>query len=343
VIANKWGSLAMAALAALSLGAWRERPVRWLLAFLVLWTLLWYFGTHRVDRFWLPFAGVAAALAGCGFALFVPSPSGGEGSGKGCASPPAKKSAPHPDPLPPVGGEGTPWYRRTPVSWALCALLVVALGWQVYVNSLIFAYNAAGNYDLKTGNEDFLAQRYNLTPLIRNSHFAYVGDYLLVGEAQTLYLPAGTRSSTVFNEEVFTRLVDKQRDPERIRGLLMSAGVGKLFVNWFEVGRLRESYTYTGRDGRVVPGFPDISPRDFKRLEDAEMIDYISDEQDKHGFPRAREKLRGLSEEDMRLLPHGRIAAMYVIDHLTIEEVEKEIEHVLKTLRPDNTPAPRAP
>lgn len=271
VVAHRHGSLAAAVLLVLSLGALHERPVRWLLAFVVLWTLLWYFFTHRVDRFWLPMAAPAAVLAGRGLEVF------------------RRK-----------------WVRR-----GLAAALVGALAWQLFVNALVFGEYAAGSYDLKTGNDDFLAKRYHvLHPLVLFARTLEPTQCLmLVGEARTLYLPRNVVASTVFDREVFTSTAGDLGDALAVRRRLRDAGVTHVFVNWFEVGRLRDSYTWTDAAGGVHPGLPPFSPQDFDRLvADGALVEM----KDWH-FPKARQELRGLSREEMAALPDGRIAAVYAV------------------------------
>ena len=290
VVLNKWGSLAIAAFALLALVAWRQRAVRWLWILLVLWTLLWYFATHRVDRFWLPMAGVAAALAGCGFEAI----------------------------------------ERKHLRAVSTALLAAALGWQLFVTGLIFSANAAGNYDLIADNGQFLSKRYELEPLVRfegvsiREHLQMLTEFMLVGEARTLYLPTNVRYSTAFNEEVFTRTVGSPRDPSRVGRRLDAANVSEVFVNWFEVGRLRESYALTDHQGRSHPGFPDVSPTDFQRLAREGVVrpayvDYLAsgstaeERRAWFAFPKAKGRLPGLTSEDMAALPDGQIAEIYSV------------------------------
>jgi hypothetical protein len=228
VIANLFSSLALFGFLVLGLFAARERPVRWLLVFLVLYAVYWYFFTHRVDRFFLPMLAPAAALAGRGFEIT----------------------------------------RRRPAQYLLGAALILSLGWYLYVDTILVNGFAGGNYDLKTGNARFLKDRYKGTyPLVQFSHTLDRGQRLmLVGEAQSMYLRPDTLYSTVFNEEVFTSTVKDVRDSQLVLDGLRRAGVTHLFVNWFEIGRLRATYAWTGADGKTHPGFPPITPMDFERL-----------------------------------------------------------------------------
>jgi len=323
VIADRLGSLALAALVLLGFAALRERPVRWLFVFLLLWTLLWYFGTHRVGRFWLPMAGVAAVLAARGFERLGPSPSQGEGKGEGRNSGTSNRPAPHPfdrlragsGALPPPGGEGIPEHWRKWVSRALSAALVGALAWQVVLDSVLFIQNAAGSYDLKTGNNWFLGMRgrYDLYPLVlfdrQASKLTPAEPYhlMLVGEARSLYLSPNTTYSTVFNREVFTSTVGDVRDAGAVREGLRRAHVTHVFVNWFEVGRLRETYTWTDKRGVAHPGFPPLSPRDFNRLVEAGVLSKVGE------FARTLPKVRGLSPEEIADLPSGRLCVLYAV------------------------------
>jgi hypothetical protein len=294
-----WGSAAMALFAGLALARRRDRRVVWLWALVILWTALWYFATHRVDRFWLPFAGIAAALAGSGFSLFVPSP---------------------------LEGEGERTRGRRAAAGVLTALLFVAVAWQFFVVAINFCSpdNAPQNYDLLTGNRAFLAKRYELTRLIecrerarRGTEPSQGGLLLLVGEARTLYLPPTTISSTVFNREAFTATVGDPRRPDLAREGLEKAGIAEIFVNWFEVGRLRASYALPGRDGKRIGGFPPLSPADFARLEDARVLERLSDSNPsapRPCFPKAPPRVRGLTDLDVRDLPDGRIAVLYGVN-----------------------------
>jgi hypothetical protein len=292
VIAEPTGSLAITALAALALLALRERTVRWLFLFLVLWTLFWYFGTHRVGRFWLPMAGVAAVLAARGFELFRPSLCEG---GK-------------------TNGVAKPWRRVA--RWVLSAGLVGALAWQTTLNTTIFIRNAAGSYDLQTGNNWYLGRRarYDLFPLILFNHQALVVAHgepyrlMLVGEARSLYLGPHASASTVFNREVFTSTAGDLRDPAAVRDRLRRAGVTHVFVNWFEIGRLRATYTWKDKDGVTHPGFPPLSPRDFKMLVDAGVLTTAG------GFAPTLPTVRGLTPEEIAELPGGNLCVLYAVN-----------------------------
>ncbi len=294
---HQHGSAAIALFALFALAAWRDNRVRWLWALLALWTLLWYFGTHRVDRFWLPFAGIAAALAGCAFVRLAPSP-------------------PRPAPLP--GEEGTRRKGGRAMSAVLTALLFVGLGWQLYVNGLIFSAHAAGNYDLLKGNERFLEKHYPLYPLVWEQKFAVdkPGAFrrlVMVGEAQTLYLGTDVRCSTVFNEEVFTKIVGDVRDSRLVARGLRGAGIDEVFVNWLEVARLRETYRLKDREGRSRPGLPDLSPLVFKRLVDQQVMGGPAIWKLGVEYPKAKRSLPGFSPEETAALPDGRIAATYLV------------------------------
>ena len=132
---------------------------------------------------------------------------------------------------------------------------------------------------------------------------------MLVGEAQTLYLPPNVVCSTVFNREIFTSAVGDVSDAAQVRRRLREAGVTHVFVNWAEVGRLRRTYTWTDADGRTHPGFPDLSPRDFERLVRAGV--FVELVQWRFGKPAG--KLRGLSADDMAALPGGKACTVYEV------------------------------
>jgi len=291
VIAEPTGSLAIAALAALALLALRERTVRWLFLFLVLWTLFWYFGTHRVGRFWLPMTGVAAVLAARGFELFRPPLSEG---GR-------------------TTGAAKPWRRVA--GWVLSAGLVGVLAWQTTLDTVLVIGNAAGSYDLQTGNNRYLGRRgrYDLFPLIlfdRQALAAAHGEpyhLLLVGEARSLYLGPNTSCSTVLNREVFTSTVGDLRDPAAVRDRLRRAGITHVFVNWFEIGRLRATYAWKDKAGVTHPGVPPVSPRDFNRLVDAGVLTSVG------GFAPTLPKVRGLTPEEIADLPGGNLCTVYVV------------------------------
>ena len=272
VLAHKYGSLATAVFLVLGLGALRERPVRWLAAFVALWTLMWYVFTHRVGRFWLPMTPCAVVLAARGFSLF----------------------------------------RSRWASRALAAVLVGALSWQAFVDTVVWSGNVAGNYDLRTGNGEFLARRrgrgfWRLVGFART--LEPTQRMMLVGEAQTLYLPPNVSCSTVFDREIFTSTVGDVTDADAVREGLRRAGVTHLFVNWAEVGRLRETYTWTDADGRTHPGFPPLSPRDFERLVRAGVL--AEREDLRWGTPLTG--VRGLSADDLTALPGGKVCVVYEV------------------------------
>ena len=291
VIAEPTGSFAIAGLAALALLSLRERAVRRLFAFLFLWTLFWYFGTHRVGRFWLPMAGVAAVLAARGFEIFRPVP---DEEGK-------------------TNGAVKPWRRVA--GWVLSAGLLAALVWQTTFDTVIFIHNAAGSYNLETGNHWYLGRRgrYDLFPLILFDQQALAVAHgepyrlMLVGEARSLYLGPHTYASTVFNREVFTSTARDLRDPAAVRDRLRRAGVTHVFVNWFEVGRLRATYAWKDKDGVTHPGFPPLSPRDFKTLVDAGVLTTAG------GFAPTLPTVRGLTPEEIADLPDGNLCVLYVV------------------------------
>ena len=207
--------------------------MRWLLIFLVLWTVFWYAFTHRVPRFYLPMAGAAAVLAARGIAFL-----------------------------------GTGWKRI-----ALVVMLLVALGWQVRVDVLQLSSAAPAYDIVGDADRFFRATRDPFFPVIVFAREHPPPDRLmLVGEAQTLHLPPNVLASTVFNREVFTTTVGDVSDPETVRARLAEAGVTHLFVNWAEIGRLRKTYTWTDRKGRTHPGFPPLTPADFNRLERAGVL-----------------------------------------------------------------------
>jgi hypothetical protein len=202
------------------------------------------------------------------------------------------------------------------LSRAVSAALVGALAWQVVLDSTLFIDGAAGSYDLKTGNSWFLGTRgrYDLFPLVSFDRQALTisrGEpyrLMLVGEARSLYLSPSTSCSTVFNREVFTSTVGDVRDANAVRERLRRAHVTHVFVNWFEIGRLRDTYTWTDKDGVTHPGFPLLSPADFNRLEEAGVLTRIRE------FARTLPKVRGLSPEEVSSLPNGRLCALYAVN-----------------------------
>ena len=99
--------------------------------------------------------------------------------------------------------------------------------------------------------------------------------------------------------------------PSAVRDGLRRAGVTHLFVNWFEVGRLRDTYAWTGADGVTRPGLPPFSPADFNRLVRAGVLTEIRELR----FGRAPEKVRGLSEQDLAALPGGYLCVFYAVNY----------------------------
>jgi hypothetical protein len=275
VLMEEFGSPALLVFLLLSLAALREPRVRWLLAFLVLWTLFWYFFTHRVGRFWYPMLGPAAVLAGRGLEVFHRK-------------------------------------RLSALAPIVLAALVAASGWQTFLDSMLLAQCAFNNYDLKTGNDRFLGSRdgYGLYPLVVFARTLEPAQRLcLVGEAQTLYLPLNVSCSTVFNHEVFTSTVRDVHDPVLVRENLRRALITHLFVNWAEIGRLRRTYTYVDADGTTHPGFPPLTPGDFTRLVEAGVLTEL--EEWRFG---PRGEVPGLTAEDLASLPGGKPCIFYAVN-----------------------------
>ncbi|HUV38585.1 MAG TPA: glycosyltransferase family 39 protein, partial [Planctomycetota bacterium] len=261
VVTNVFSSVPLAVFVVLGVVRWRRERAMWgLVALVALWTLFWYFFTHRVDRFWFPMMGVSAALAGGGLELF----------------------------------------RDRRLRLVLAAVLVGALAWQLYLDSILWRHEVTGSFDLRIGNDRLLFESYMPYAAARFAHTLDRSQrMMLVGEAQTLYFPPNVVTSTVFDREVFTTTVGDVGDAETVRRRLREAGVTHVFVNWFEAGRLRGSYTWTDARGDVRPGFPALSPRDFAALVDARVLEEVWTLDDvprnDDGTPKP---LRGLTPDD---------------------------------------------
>jgi len=200
VVAHPFGSLAIAGFLVLGVAMRPERTTWWLVVFLALWTLFWYAFTHRVGRFWMPMVPIAAALA----------------------------------------GRGTEVLRGRRVRMIVAAVLLGALGYYLHSESITWRANATGTYNLKTGNDRVLQQN-PLFPLYVFARSLKPTDHLMmIGEAQSLYLPPNVSYSTVFDEEVLGRTLSGHGSyGPRLR----RAGVTHIFVNWAEMTRLNETYT----------------------------------------------------------------------------------------------------
>ena len=271
VVTHPFSSYAVAGFLLLGLLCIRERPVRWLLIFLVLWTVFWYVFTHRVDRFWIPMLPAAAVLAGGGLETF----------------------------------------RHKELRVYASVVLLAALGYYVYLDSIAWAGNVAGSYNLRTGNDGFLAKNYEPFRLVAFARTLEADDHLvMVGEAQSLYLPPNVSYSTVFNEEIFLATVGSLSDPEHVRARLREARVTHVFVNWAEIGRLRDTYTWTDAAGETHPGFPPLSPRDFSALERAGVLTEIREMR----YGKALGPVRGLTRDDLDALPEGKLFIFYQVN-----------------------------
>jgi len=199
----------------------RPLPKRILYVFLygVLYVLLWFVATHRIDRFALPAFAVLGAVSGAGFVLLRPG-----------------------------------WVRR-----AACALVVLlALTNLLYVSALYghavkmdLSVPLFGQYDrflsrVHPAYDSWVHLDETVPPMSR---------VLLVAEAETFYLDVDFAATTVFDVKPLETMYDKASgDPAALAAAVKAAGFDYVFVNWATFRRQQETYSFTFAD-KTLPGY----------------------------------------------------------------------------------------
>lgn len=179
------------------------------LGIMVAWVLgIWWFGTHRIDRFWFPMLPALAALAAFGLAW---------------------------------------WARRVRCEF-LAAMVLVGIAWGGAVgaggggpNDVRIMTPLGVFYDnLETPNESAV-----ISPTIAwcNSQFDESAKLLLVGQAAGFQFKMPIIYSTCFDESPAETMLRGLNPGEQLEAL-SAAGVTHLVIDWFEIARYRKPGNY---------------------------------------------------------------------------------------------------
>jgi hypothetical protein len=193
---------------------WRQRTVRWLVAFAIWFWLTWWLTTHRIDRFWVPLLQVLAILAGVGFSR--------------------------------TAGVG----RR--VATAL-VLLAVATGGVTAVSGAASYNRYFVSLDRLRHDPLRVSEWQRAIPQLMKAE-SQAGEkrgVLAVGDAQVFDLELRVGYSTVFDDCLLETLV-AGRTPAQARDEL-AKHYRYVYVDWGEIGRYRAPGNY-GFTNFVTPG-----------------------------------------------------------------------------------------
>lgn len=235
---NDWQSPLIFALAPLALLWRRERHRVTKLIALTAWAfMVWWVATHHLDRFWLPLLPTAAMLAGVGAACLWQGP-----------------------------------FRGLAV-----LILVAGVGFNLgFVSTGLVGYNA-GLTQLQAASD--FATRIR-TPVIAWLNTAMAdgtlpanSKFLCVGEAELFHARFPYLYNTVFDQSLFEEwcaapegdAAGKLRPAIEILDRLQAEGITHLYVNWAEILRYRQPYSY---------GYTDfVHPARFHELMEAGVLD----------------------------------------------------------------------
>jgi len=200
------------------------RKIGALVIYVGIYWLLWFFFTHRIDRFLEPTVGVIALLSGCGVAAL--------------AGAVAERM------------RATGW--KSAGTFALAAFLVLApsrgANYHYFARSLgtFVGATSAEQFMRRTDfREGYAAMRF-VNSLGRRDARVKV---LFLGEARTFYCRVPFLASTVFDTHPLEKLADSCADAEHLYANIHKAGVTHVLVNTAELRRLQETYrfVYNGR------------------------------------------------------------------------------------------------
>ena len=223
-----------------------RRESLYLLSLIVFSLLVWFYLTHRIDRFLFPVLPVAAVLSGCGFLRL-------DTFGRGLVA-----------------------------KVILFALLIFALfaTFQIYpVGGL--GIKVKDERAVAKWFDELFAQNPNWNypaPAINyiNNQLPQDAKVLLVGEAATFYIRRKFISSTVFDQKPLEEMLRKRPGPEKVAGRLQASRITHIFCNWREVERLNSTYAYQFRT-KKFPGYSAYITREvFDGMEAAGIIEAIA-------------------------------------------------------------------
>lgn len=199
--------------------------LRSLFLYVVLFLILWYGTTHRIDRFLFPAVSVLAVISAYGFSRLCET-------------------------------------RWQPIAKAL---LVVCLGYSLSHALCMTADGlpaALGiepeeHYLLRaTGSSTYCAEAIGYI----NHELPPTAKVLFVGEAQTFYCERPCLASTVFDTKPLDEVVRGSRTRAEALRWLKEQGFTHIYVNYAELHRLQESYRYEF-GGRSILGYSPLMNR----------------------------------------------------------------------------------
>lgn len=195
--------------------------------FLICFTI-WFFATHRIDRF----------LAGSLPALCILA-----GSGVMAGS------------------------RRSEILKAaavVCLLVSVTVIVAAHISYGVSQTAMAGQTGEEWLREFTRGKSYSHTAVSYMNNLPQDARILLVGEAEIYYFNRRIIYSVVFNDDIIEKLITG--GPAEVRRRLAKEGVTHVFVNWPELWRLRRTYSYE-YNGRTRPGYlPHMSDWEILRF-----------------------------------------------------------------------------
>jgi len=203
---SEWLSPALVPLALVgAIAGWRQRSVRALVAYAIIFWLAWWLTTHRIDRFWVPLLPVLAVLAGVGYTA--------------ASSRLARRVA--------------------------TALVVLALATNsIAIASGAASYNRyfVALDRLRHDPQRVSAWQREISTRILDEADPAGRGVLAVGDAQVFDLEAPVGYSTAFDDCLFEQIVSG-RSPEEARAEL-ARRYRYVYVDWGEIRRYRSPGNY---------------------------------------------------------------------------------------------------
>jgi 4-amino-4-deoxy-L-arabinose transferase-like glycosyltransferase len=188
--------------------------------FFLLYAVLWYLLTHRIDRFLAPAVPALCVLSALGFEAAR---------------------------------------RRPKLRLAVEILAVLALIHAVFFQASVAARAGALTVPFGAESEEQYFAAIGFAPHTNamKAIEEQVGSrdrILFIGEAQTYYCTRPVVAPVVFNHHPLSAVFRETPGPDSAVRALRKAGYTHILVNWSELGRLANSYAYTF-EGRRIPGY----------------------------------------------------------------------------------------
>jgi hypothetical protein len=207
VITNRQQSMVLWPLVVVGMLGWKRREfLLWFGGYALMFVVLWWLFTHRIDRFWLPILPPLALIAGTAIDTWQ------------------------------VRG----WRIIVSILLLGYAMMLVPLACFLWGDVRIFASLTELREDTQT---EFLAPRVNPVHRFLNENKASVGKVLLVGDAQPFDLEVPAIYNTCFNECEF-ELIARDSTELHLKEELQEKGITHIFVYWGELNRYRSPGNY---------------------------------------------------------------------------------------------------